>query len=208
MGSISPAEFVPIAEEINMINEIGIWVMEHAISQSKIWNDSYSTDLKIGINVSPKQLDHKTFIRDLTDLIAKYSISPKYIDIEITENIAMDGEIRIQQIDSLFRGLGISISVDDFGTGYSSLSYLKFFPFERIKIAKPLIDAIAIDDYDLQIVKSVILLAKSIGMKTIAEGVETQEQYNILEELGCDEVQGYLLGKPVSSEQFKKLYLE
>jgi EAL domain-containing protein (putative c-di-GMP-specific phosphodiesterase class I) len=111
----------------------------------------------------------------------------------------------MKQVESLFRGLGVSISIDDFGTGYSSLSYLKFFPFDRIKIAKPLIDTLSKDDFDLQIVKAVILLAKSIGIKTIAEGVELQEQYDILEELGCDEIQGFLLGKPLPADKFEEL---
>lgn len=203
MGLVSPDEFIPIAEEIDYINTIGEWVMEKAIKQVALWNNN-SLNLKVGINVSPKQLDNKNFITNLKNYMEKNSVSPEYIDIEITESIAIEGEFRIKQIESLFSGLGISISIDDFGTGYSSLSYLKIFPFERIKIAKPLIDVIATDSFDFQIVKAVIMLAKSIGIKTIAEGVELQEQLDILTELGCDEIQGYLLGKPMSVTQFEK----
>lgn len=206
MGYISPAEFIPIAEEISYINPIGEWVMGKAIRQISIWNEMYDIDLKVGINVSPVQLENKTMIPALADLMRKYAVRPENIDIEITESIAIEGEHKIKQIDTLFEGLGVSISVDDFGTGYSSLSYLKHFPFERIKIAKPLVDAIAYANYDMQIVKSIIQLAKSIGMKTIAEGVETQEQFDILAELGCDEIQGFLLGKPVPADEFEVCY--
>ncbi|QHQ59954.1 EAL domain-containing protein [Anaerocolumna sedimenticola] len=207
LGWVSPAEFIPVAEELNIINPIGEWVMVKAVKQISLWNNTYGSGLKIGINVSPKQLDHKTFVPNLKKVMEENAVPPEYIDIEITESLAIEGEERIKQIDSIFRSLGISISIDDFGTGYSSLSYLKFFPFERIKIAKPLIDAISTDHYDLQIVKAVIILAKSLGIKTIAEGVESQEQIDILVELGCDEIQGYFLGRPVPADQFEELFL-
>jgi diguanylate cyclase (GGDEF)-like protein len=207
-GFISPEEFIPVAEEIDYINQIGKWVMEQAIGKAGQWNSTYASDLKVGINVSPKQLDNKDFINILKKIMKDNNILTQWIDIEITESVAIEGEYRIEQIVSIFEGVGVSISVDDFGTGYSSLSYLKFFPFERIKIAKPLIDAIATANYDLQIVKAIIMLAKSIHMKTIAEGVETQEQLDILVELGCDEIQGYLLGRPVPAEVFEQKYLK
>ena len=207
-GYISPSEFIPIAEEIDYINPIGEWVLKQSIHQIGVWNTGYSQKLKVGINVSPKQLDNKYFIPLLIKTMKNNHVPSNYIDIEITESIAIEGEYRIKQIDSLFKGLGISISIDDFGTGYSSLSYLKFFPFERIKIAKPLIDAISTINFDLQIVKSTIMLAKSLGIKTIAEGVETIDQYKILVELGCDEIQGYFLGKPMPAAVFEEQYLK
>jgi diguanylate cyclase (GGDEF)-like protein len=207
IGFISPAEFIPVAEEINVINEIGSWVLDNAIKQLKLWSDFNLEEFKLGINVSPKQLDYKNFVSELTNIINRHQISTKLIDIELTESIAIEGEERIQQIVSIFSNLGLSISIDDFGTGYSALSYLKIFPFERIKIAKQLIDSITFDNYDLQIVKAIIQLAKSIGIKTIAEGVETQDQFDILKCLGCDEIQGYLLGKPVSAAAFMEIFL-
>lgn len=206
IGFISPAEFIPIAEEIDYINMIGEWVIENAISQIGKWNKEYSSDIKVGINISPKQLDNKNLVSTIEKYMKLNSVPPKCIDIEITESIAIEGEYKINQIESLFSSLGLSISIDDFGTGYSSLSYLKIFPFERIKIAKPLIDVISMDSFDYHIVKAVIKLAKSIGIKTIAEGVEFKEQYDILTELGCDEIQGYYLGKPMTAEQFEKTF--
>lgn len=203
LGSVSPEEFIPIAEETDCINSIGQWVIEQAIRQSAAWNSKYF--IKVGINVSPKQLDSKNLIETLARILEENCLSPNYIDIEITENVAVTGEYKINQINSLFGRLGVSVSIDDFGTGYSSLSYLKIFPFERIKIAKPLIDVIATDSFDYEIVKAVITLAKSIGIRTIAEGVESKEQLEILADLGCDEVQGFLLGKPMNKDEFEKL---
>ncbi|WMJ85871.1 putative bifunctional diguanylate cyclase/phosphodiesterase [Anaerocolumna sp. MB42-C2] len=208
LGWVTPSEFIPVAEELNIISSIGEWVMEKAVKQIGLWNRTYDSRLKMGINVSPKQLDHKTFVPNLKKVMEESSVPSEAIDIEITESLAIEGEERIEQIESIFHSLGISISIDDFGTGYSSLSYLKFFPFERIKIAKPLIDTISTDHYDLQIVKAVIMLAKSLGIKTIAEGVESQEQFDILAALGCDEIQGYFLGRPVPSGQFEELFLK
>ena len=181
--------------------------MEEAIKQASLWNNNF-LNVKVGINVSPKQLDNKNFMEKLTETLQRYSLSPKNIDIEITENIAIAGEYRINQIKSLFSKLGVSVSIDDFGTGYSSLSYLKIFPFERIKIAKQLIDVISTDSFDYEIVKAVIMLAKSIGIKTLAEGVENQNQLDILTKLGCDEFQGYLYGKPINAENFEKLLVQ
>lgn len=207
LGPVSPGEFIPIAEEINMIYDIGNFVMKEAVTQVAKWNSKHKTEIKMGINVSPKQLDHKNFIHNLRTTLEENNLDAKQIDIEITETVAIEGENRIKQIDKLFEGLDVSVSIDDFGTGYSSISYLKYFPFERIKVAKELVDKIHTDNYDLQIVKSVILLAKAIGIKTIAEGVELQEQYDILKQIGCDEVQGYLLGRPVPAAQFEELFL-
>lgn len=204
LGVLSPTEFISIAEEMDCISSIGDWVMEKAITQIAQWNKK-SLHLKVGINVSPKQLDNKNFIDRLTFIMNENQVSPEQVDIEITENQAIAGEYRIKQIDSLLSGLGVSVSIDDFGTGYSSLSYLKILPFERIKIAKQLIDVISSDNFDYEIVKAVIMLAKSIGIRTIAEGVETHEQLDILAKLGCDEFQGYLYGKPMSASDFEKM---
>lgn len=207
-GLIPPSEFIPIAEELDCILPIGEWVMKEAVRQISDWNRRYCMNLKMGINISPKQLDSKNFINILKKKLQDEFADSSWLDIELTESIAIEDEYRISEISDLFQGVGTSISIDDFGTGYSSLSYLKMFPFDRIKIAKPLIDALSEDDYDMQIVKAIIMLAKSIGIKTIAEGVETQQQMDILTELGCEEIQGFLLGKPMPAEHFEKIFLE
>lgn len=207
-GLISPAEFIPVAEETDLIVPIGEWVLKEAVKQIGKWNNTYLLNLKMGINVSPKQLDNINFIKELVTVMNKSSVTPNWIDIEITEGVAIRGEHRITEIADMFKDVGVSISIDDFGTGYSSLSYLKLFPFDRIKIAKPLVDTISKDNYDMQIVKAIILLSKSIGIKTIAEGVESENQLDILSSLGCEEVQGYLLGKPMPASEFEELLLK
>jgi len=207
-GFVGPAEFIPIAEEINSIIPIGDWVMTHAVSQIAQWNRQYSTNLKMAVNVSPKQLDTADFSRQILSVLALEGIPPEWIDVEITEGIALEGNNKISKIAEQFKGTGITISIDDFGTGYSSLSYLKIFPFHRVKIALQLIDNILFDRYDLQIVRSILLLAESIGVDCIAEGVETQEQFDLLHGLGCRQMQGYYLGRPVPAVEFEKRFLE
>jgi len=162
----------------------------------------------MAVNVSPKQLDTADFSRQILSVLALEGIPPEWIDVEITEGIALEGNNKISKIAEQFKGTGITISIDDFGTGYSSLSYLKIFPFHRVKIALQLIDNILFDRYDLQIVRSILLLAESIGVDCIAEGVETQEQFDLLHGLGCRQMQGYYLGRPVPAVEFEKRFLE
>jgi len=207
-GFISPSEFIPIAEETNWIIPIGEWVMAKAIDQIAKWNNKYKTNLKMGINVSPKQLDQTDFSQNLAYILGTSGVPPEWIDIEITEGISVEGSCKIDHIAELFKNSGITISIDDFGTGYSSLSYLKNFPFDRVKIDLSLIDTITVDRYDRQIVRSIILLAASIGIETIAEGVETKEQFDLLGELGCKQMQGYYLARPMPADKFEELFLQ
>jgi len=207
-GFIPPDEFIPIAEETDDIIAIGDWVIKKAVRQIENWNRVYGLELKVAINVSPKQFEQTNFSGELQCFMKYCSVIPKWVDIEITESVAMGGKYQMSEIAEQLKNEGVSISIDDFGTGYSSLSYLKLFPFDRIKIAQPLIDAITIDNYDLNITKFIINLAKSIGIKTIAEGVETKEQFDLLTELGCEQIQGFYLGKPVPNTEFEELFLK
>lgn len=207
LGVVSPSEFIPIAEDCGEIIQLGDWVMEMAFKQVKIWNDLYNANFSMGINISPLQLDGERLVHRLEYLIEKYQVLPKWIDLEVTESSAMKGETFIEEMFVVLSSIGVIISIDDFGTGYSSLSYLKRFNIDYLKIAKPLIDLIAYDFVDEQIVRAIIMMAKALGLKTIAEGVETTLQRDILVELGCNEIQGYLYGRPVSSEEFEVLYL-
>ncbi|WP_170253986.1 putative bifunctional diguanylate cyclase/phosphodiesterase [Acetobacterium paludosum] len=204
---MTPVEFIQIAEETDQINEIGIWVLKEAVEQIIDWNTTYGQNLKMGINISPKQLDSTNLFKALNDVTQESRFDPQWLDIEITENIAMDSEYRLSQIFNLFKSIGMSVSVDDFGTGYSSISYLKHYTFDRLKIAKPLIDSMVTNQAGKQIVQAIILLAKTIGINTIAEGVETQEQLDVLTELGCEQIQGFLLGKPMPADEFEALFL-
>ncbi|KNY25806.1 putative bifunctional diguanylate cyclase/phosphodiesterase [Pseudobacteroides cellulosolvens] len=207
-GHISPAEFIPIAEEIGIIVPLGEWIIKQAVMQISKWNNLYDSDLKVGINISPKQLDTPNFIDYVLSIIKTYSIKPSWLDMEITESIAMKGESTVQSIFATIANLGISISIDDFGTGYSSLSYIKKFSFNKLKIAKPLVDNISTDSSEAQIIKAIVMMAKTLGIKAIAEGVESEEQLKLLISLQCDEVQGYIFGHPLPASEFERMHIK
>jgi EAL domain-containing protein (putative c-di-GMP-specific phosphodiesterase class I) len=207
-GSVSPAEFIPIAEQENLIIPIGNWVIENAVRQIAKWNTAYHTQLRIGINFSPKQFDQESSFAVLDASIKQYQAASEWIDIEITEGVALDFENSSEKIKKHLKNKGVTISIDDFGTGYSSMGYLSILSFDTLKIAKELIDKITFDESSRKIVTSIIMLAKSLELKTLAEGVETKEQFDLLLELGCDQIQGYYLGKPVSAEEFETRYLK
>lgn len=205
---ISSSEFIPIAEEIGTIVPLGDWVMRKALMQLRDWNSKSEIKTKIAINVSVKQLSGRNFVEKLKDELIKLSLPPNLVEIEITENIQMEENSEIINILHEIRNLGILISIDDFGTGYSSLYYLKYLPVYRIKIAKSLIDRIDKDNFDYTIVKMVIEVAKVRRIRVIAEGVETKAQFKCLEELQCDEIQGYYFGKPVSPNEAFETWLK
>ncbi len=202
LGRISPSEFIPIAEEENLIIPIGNWVIENAIRQVASWNNSFGTNLKMGINISPKQINQTDFLDTIKASIRDNNAFGGWIDIEITEGVALDDGARTLKMKEFFSSEGISLSLDDFGTGYSSLGYLNMLVFDKIKIAKPLTDKLTTDVSSVKIVSSIITLARSLGVATICEGVETKEQFDILCELGCDQVQGYYFGKPMTPQGF------
>jgi diguanylate cyclase (GGDEF)-like protein len=205
---IPPSEFIPIAEETGYIVAIGDWVTRMALRQLAWWNKNAKEPIMIGINVSLKQLNSVEFMDKLTTEMKKLSLKPEWIDLEITESLHLQEYPEIMDMLATIRELGISISIDDFGTGFSSLSYLKDLPADRIKIAKELVDNIHIDDFDYQLVRSIILLSKAKGIRVIAEGVETEEQWAVLKDLQCDEVQGYLFGRPMPAQQVESIYGE
>lgn len=202
---ISPTEFIPIAEESGYIIPLGYWVIQTALEQLAQWNHNAKKKVIMGINISLKQLESKQFIERLQEYIREYSLEPGWIDLEITETMQLqDPEIIV--ILEKIRSLGMTISIDDFGTGYSSLSYLKNLPVDRIKIARELVNQIHLDNFDYRLVKSIISLSKTKGIKVIAEGVETREQWECLEKLRCDEVQGFFFGKPVPVGELEAFY--
>lgn len=206
-GLILPGEFIIIAEECGIIIDIGYWIMKNAIKQVSYWNRYNDMNLRVGINVSPKQMNSLDFVKNLKTIINHNKMNPELVDIEITENVGLTEEGTIKEILKELAYMGIKISIDDFGTGYSSLSYIKRFNIDRLKIAKELIDNISADETNLKVVKAIIMMAKAMNIKTIAEGVEDKFQLQKLIDLGCDEVQGYIWDKPLSVEQFEKKYL-
>lgn len=193
---------------VRFLLEVGNWVMKKAIQQIRHWNETYKMDLVAGINISAKQIDSVNFLPDFKRALEYGGIDPKWLDLEITETSAMNTSVIMEEILTALSGMGFSISIYDFGTGYSSLSYIKRFDIDRLKIAKELIDNISFEKDDLHIVKAIIMMARGLGLKTIAEGVETDDQLNILRMLGCDEVQGYLLSRPLPAKVFEENFLQ
>lgn len=207
-GLIPPSEFIPIAEETGMILNIGEWVVDRAFLQIKKWNQENNLNLKMSINISPMQIENAGFVDYLREKLQYSNIEPSWIDLEITESCTVNSSVSIEQIFDLLDEIGVSTSIDDFGTGYSSLSYIKKFNIDRLKIAKELIDNIDCDEGALLIVQAIIMMAKGLKLKIIAEGVEDINQLKILEELGCDEIQGYIFGKPVPSDEFENQHIK
>ncbi len=204
-GSVSPAEFIPIAEESGLIMEIGEWVLRKAVKQAKLWLMAGFKPIIMAVNLSVVQFRHL----DLPDLVSRIleeeDFPAQYLELELTESMAMQSPIEaINMMDNL-HGSGVLMSIDDFGTGYSSLAYLKKFKVYKLKIDQSFVRDICIDSEDKLIVTAIINLAKSLGLKTIAEGVETLEQQTYLHEQGCDEMQGYLFSKPITAEQVETL---
>jgi len=204
-GMISPAKFIPLAEETGLIIPIGEWVIRHTTKQLKNWIEE-GVDVDLSINVSMKQFFHENFIKVIKENIEENNLPPSKLTVEITESIALYKEnLVIEKLKEL-KKLGVKIALDDFGTGYSSLSYLKIFPIDILKIDKSFIDDIDIDKKSLSITEKIINLAHDFCFKVVGEGVETEEQLNKIKLIQCDIVQGYVFYKPLTAEGFIEEY--
>ena len=201
LGDIGPAIFIPLAEETGMILEIGDWVLNTAFCTLKNWQQKYSFKGIMSINISPMQLKQPNFIENIRNLLIKYNLNPDAVEIEITEGIMIENmNEAIEKLNSL-KNIGLRISLDDFGTGYSSLSYLQVLPLNTLKIDKSFITGITEKNgIQANITNSIITMVTKMGLQTIAEGVEKNEQLQILKEFNCHIVQGFLRGKPMPEQ--------
>ena len=204
-GLVLPYEFIEIAEKRGLISEIGNWVLRQACWQAKAWLDIGIQPVKIAINLSSIELRDKTFAKRVLNTLKEFDLSPQHLELEVTETILMENVESAVNILNRLHCRGISIAIDDFGTGYSSLSYLKNLPINTLKIDRSFITDLLTDDYDKNIVSTVISMAHGMNLQVVAEGVETQEQFDLLKEMSCDEIQGYLLSKPIDSFQITHL---
>jgi len=203
LGSISPGEFIPVAEDSGQIIAIGEWVMRTAVQQLKRWMDAGMAPMVVAVNLSALQFHHKNLPVMVTDILQESGLAPEYLELELTEGVAMDDpQLAVATMNDLHER-GVRMSIDDFGTGYSSLSYLKRFNVYKLKIDQSFVRNLSSDSEDKAIVAAVISMATSLGMQTIAEGVETAEQLAFLRLQGCNEVQGYYFSKPLPAEQFE-----
>lgn len=207
LNVVSPGEFIPIAEETGLINEITYWVLESVCKQIKQWELEGCRLVPISINLSARTLMKSDLVRKIESYLTSFSIPPQLIEIEITEDSLIRNESIGFSVVNQLKELGISISLDDFGTGYSSIGYLKKLTVDYIKIDRSYIKEIHDNNEDLTIVQSIILLAKGFKSKIVAEGVETHEQWDLLRKLDCHCIQGFLFSKPMPVEEFGKLLL-
>lgn len=204
-GMISPADFIPIAEEQGYIVAIGEWVLEAACRQAAAWGRSGTYTGSVSVNLSVHQFYDPGFLEKLARILKETGLEPSRLDLEITESVAMqNSDYSVQLLHSMNK-LGVSTSLDDFGTGYSSLSYLTRYPLQALKIDKSFIQEMTDSESHGKIVKSIIQMAQSLRMRTVAEGVETWEQYERLKRLGCNEVQGFLFSRPVPADEVPQL---
>ena len=207
MGLISPAKFIPIAEKTGLILPIGEWVLRTACQQNKKWQEQGLPKIRMGVNLSLRQFHNNDLLNLVESVLKETKLAPQYLELEITETIAMKEKSYIINTLNAFRQIGVSIAIDDFGIEYSSLSYLKHLPVDRLKVAMQFIRGIGIDHKDEALAKGIIVLAKSIGMNVIAEGVETKEQLEFLKNHNCDEIQGYYFFKPLIEAEMTKLLI-
>ena len=204
-SNVSPAEFIPLAEETGLIIPIGKWVLETACRQFKLWLDEGLEPGVLAVNLSAKQFKQSDLFEMIQSVLMETGLNPARLELEITESMAMHNADESIIILAKLRDLGVSIAIDDFGTGYSSLSYLKRFPVQRLKIDQSFVHDIQTDHDGLTIVSAIIAMAKSLDLEVTAEGVETEQQLSKLRALDCDEYQGYLFARPVESGKLSEL---
>jgi diguanylate cyclase (GGDEF)-like protein/PAS domain S-box-containing protein len=208
-GMISPMVFIPIAEETGLISPIGKWVLQTACAQLKDWeSDPHSRNFQLSVNISARQFRQLNFVDEMLEVLKETGADPRKLKLELTESLVLqDIALSTQKMQAL-RDVGIQFSLDDFGTGHSSLTYLKRLPLEQIKIDQSFVSDIAADPSNEAIVCTIIAMSKSLGMEVIAEGVETEEQRELLARNGCFAYQGYLFGKPMPIDEFQRLAAE
>jgi diguanylate cyclase (GGDEF)-like protein len=203
LGFVSPAEFIQLAEETGLILPIGEWVLREAAKQAKTWVDKGLSHLLMAVNLSAVQFRQADLPHLITSILEETGLPPEHLELELTEGVAMHNPLAAIEVMNNLYNLGIRMSIDDFGTGYSSLNYLKKFKVYKLKIDQSFVRDINSDPEDRALVAAIISMASSLGMRTIAEGVETVEQKQYLIEKGCDEVQGYLYSKPLPADEFE-----
>ncbi len=203
-GSVSPAEFIPILEGSSLISRFGHWVLEQSFEQLASWRQQglWSTDMRLAVNISPKQLLELNFVEQVETLLARFDLDPRFLEFEITENVLVENTERVTEVLIELTELGLSFAIDDFGTGYSSLAYLKQLPIDVLKIDKSFIDHCTEEGNDQAIVRSILSICNELGLTSVAEGVESEGQRGLLQSMGCDLLQGYLFSRPLPAEEF------
>jgi diguanylate cyclase (GGDEF)-like protein len=205
LGLMLPGDFLGIAEESDLIIEIGAWVLKTACAQAAEWQRAGHPGFRIAVNVAPQQFGAGEFVGSVRDALRETQLRPESLELEITERSLLSGGQRTLAQFAMLRGLGVRTAIDDFGTGYSALAYLKQLPVDVLKIDQSFTRAVATDPADATITSTIVQMARALNLTTIAEGIETTEQMQLLASYGCSRMQGYLFGEPVTAGEFAKL---
>ena len=209
-GLISPLDFIPIAEETGQIIQLGEWALFEACRQMHEWQEKFpqASPFFMSVNLSAKQFNHMMLIAQVDDVLRRTGLNPRQLKLEITEGAVMDNIDAATEMLRQLRDLGVQLAIDDFGTGYSSLSYLHRFPIDTLKIDRSFVMRMANNTENIEIVRTIVMLAQVLGMDVVAEGVETKEQLKILRDLRCEYGQGYYFSRPSSSSDAEKIIVE
>jgi diguanylate cyclase (GGDEF)-like protein len=202
LGSVTPAQMIPIAEETGLIVPIGKWVLKTACEQNVSWQQQGLPALCMAVNLSPRQFADPDLITDIAAVLQETGMAPELLELEITESMVMHNTDRAVTLLKAIKELGVRLAIDDFGTGYSSLAQLKRFPIDTLKVDRSFIREIPNDTEDKAITEAIIALGRTLGLTVVAEGVETEAQQTFLREQACDEIQGYYFSRPVAPDQF------
>jgi diguanylate cyclase (GGDEF)-like protein len=205
LGSVTPTQFIPVAEETGLIISIGKWVMKTACAQNVAWQKQGLPVVCMAVNLSLRQLTDENLIDDIRTALNDSGMAPNLLELEITESMVMHNPARMIAVLAKIKSLGVRLAIDDFGTGYSSLAQIKHFPVDTLKVDRSFIRNIPQDAEDKAITEAIIAMGKTLSLTVVAEGVETLEQMNFLKEHACDEMQGYYFSKPIVPEQFAEL---
>ncbi len=208
LGLVPPARFIPLAEETGLIDDLDMWVLDEACARAAAWRAQGLPPLRVSINLSARQFQQAGLAQRVQAALAKSSLPPHCLEIEITESTVMRDTGEATSVLRSLKALGVALSIDDFGTGYSSLSYLKRFPIDVLKIDRSFVSDVTTDPNDAAIACAIIALAHTLNLEAVAEGVETAEQVAFLRENGCDEIQGYYFSPPVWPEQIERMFAE
>jgi diguanylate cyclase (GGDEF)-like protein len=201
LGVVSPVEFIPVAESTGIIVPIGAWVLETACRQVKEWQDAGWSELRVAVNLSPREVDRGDAIKSISNALSRSGLLAQFLEIEVTERVLLEDVERAGSTFREIKELGVRLCIDDFGTGYSSLSYLRNYPFDVLKIDRAFVHDATRHDSGVSLLRAIISMADSLGLEVIAEGVETEEQVGLLSDLGCGFAQGYHFCAPLSASR-------
>jgi EAL domain-containing protein (putative c-di-GMP-specific phosphodiesterase class I) len=199
-GWISPELFIPVAEDTGLIQPLGRLVLEQACTEAMRWQREGLGQFSVSVNLSVRQFEQSDLVEEVMAVLAESGLAAEQLELEITESVMMDKSGRMQSLLQELRARGIRVAIDDFGTGYSSLGYLSTLPIDRLKIDRSFVASSLVEANSSVIIEAVLSLSRSLGLSTIAEGVETEAQRRFLRQQGCQQMQGYLLGRPMAAE--------